>query len=102
MRYTENINLKKPSYKDCVNVSDLNDNFDVIDEKLASVATKQYVDSAIAEATENIQIPSEQPFVVGTDEPMDNTKLWIDTTEDTGGLKYYDGTAWEPVPVSYA
>lgn len=41
-------------------------------------------------------------FFAGASEP-DNTKLlWIDTTETTGGLKYYNGTAWAHVPVAFA
>lgn len=39
------------------------------------------------------------PFHAGTTAPTDTAQLWIDTTPDTGGLKYYNGTAWVPVPV---
>lgn len=39
-------------------------------------------------------------FAYGTEAPTTN-KLWIDTTPDTGGLKYYNGTEWEHVPVAY-
>lgn len=27
--------------------------------------------------------------------------LWIDTTASTGGLKYYNGSAWVHVPVAW-
>lgn len=47
------------------------------------------------------QLPSLCPFVVGTSEPEDTLKLWIDTTANTGGLKYWNGSAWVSVPVSY-
>lgn len=39
------------------------------------------------------------PFYVGTTEPSDTTKLWIDTAN---GLKYWDGSAWVIVPVGYS
>ena len=45
------------------------------------------------------QLPSLAPFVAGTSPPADRTKLWIDTTANTGGLKYWNGSAWVPVPV---
>lgn len=47
------------------------------------------------------QLPSLCPFVVGASAPADRLKLWIDTTANTGGLKYFNGSAWVPVPVSY-
>lgn len=47
------------------------------------------------------QLPSMCPFVVGTSAPEDKLKLWIDTTADTGGLKYFNGSTWVSVPVSY-
>lgn len=47
------------------------------------------------------QLPSLCPYVVGTAEPADKLKLWIDTTPETGGLKYFNGSAWVNVPVSY-
>ena len=39
-------------------------------------------------------------YEAGPTAPTDTGILWIDTTETTGGLKYHDGTAWVPVPVS--
>ena len=48
------------------------------------------------------QLPSLCPFVAGDSAPEDTLKLWIDTTENTGGLKYYNGSAWVHVPVAYA
>ena len=47
------------------------------------------------------QLPSLAPFGVGTGAPADKTKLWIDTTPNTGGLKYWNGSAWVHVPVAY-
>ena len=47
------------------------------------------------------QLPSLSPFVAGASAPSDKTKLWIDTTASTGGLKYWDGSAWVAVPVAY-
>lgn len=40
-------------------------------------------------------------FYVGTSAPGDTKLLWIDTTASTGGLKYYNGSAWTHVPVAY-
>lgn len=41
-------------------------------------------------------------FHAGTSAPADKTKLWIDTTAGTGGLKYWTGSAWTTVPVAYS
>ena len=41
------------------------------------------------------------PFAAGTSAPADKTQLWIDTTDGTGGLKYWNGSAWVAVPVAY-
>lgn len=38
-------------------------------------------------------------FSVGSIPPENTKLLWIDTAEETGGLKYYDGSAWTAVPV---
>lgn len=38
-------------------------------------------------------------FFAGPNPPGDTGRLWIDTTEGAGGLKYYDGSAWTAVPV---
>lgn len=40
-------------------------------------------------------------FAAGTAPPSDTKLLWIDTTANTGGLKYWDGSAWVAVPVGY-
>ena len=55
-------------------------------------ATKKYVDDKVSEAG---------GFEVGTTAPTNTKKLWIDTNSTTGGLKYYNGTSWVAVPVSY-
>ena len=39
-------------------------------------------------------------FYAGTSAPSDKTQLWIDTTANTGGLKYWNGSAWAHVPVT--
>lgn len=41
-------------------------------------------------------------FSAGTTAPADKSLLWIDTTAGTGGLKYWNGSAWVTVPVAYA
>lgn len=40
-------------------------------------------------------------YYAGTSAPSDKTQLWIDTTATTGGLKYWNGSAWVHVPVAY-
>lgn len=47
------------------------------------------------------QLPSLAPYVAGASAPSDRTKLWIDTNATTGGLKYWNGSAWTHVPVAY-
>lgn len=41
-------------------------------------------------------------FHTGTTAPTNINLLWIDTNPTTGGLKYYNGTSWVVVPVSYS
>lgn len=40
-------------------------------------------------------------FEASSTPPERTDLLWIDTTPDTGGLKYHNGSAWVPVPVLY-
>lgn len=42
-----------------------------------------------------------QPYVAGTSAPTNNKLFWLDTTATTGGLKYYNGSAWVAVPFQY-
>lgn len=46
-------------------------------------------------AAERIQI-----FAAGASAPERTDILWVDTTPVTGGLKYYDGSAWAHVPTA--
>ena len=44
-------------------------------------------------------------IIIGGSQPTsaaDKKKLWVDTTAVTGGLKYWNGSAWVVVPVAYA
>lgn len=41
-------------------------------------------------------------FHIGSTPPANTNLLWIDTTNVTGGLKYYNGSSWVHVPVAYA
>lgn len=50
----------------------------------------------ISEAVSNVN-----PYVIGTTAPTNTSKLWIDTTATTGGLKYYNGSAWVHVPTAF-
>lgn len=47
-----------------------------------------------------VTVDALQLFAYGATPPTTN-KLWIDTTPNTGGLKYYNGSSWEHVPVAY-
>lgn len=42
------------------------------------------------------------PFHAAASPPENTNLLWIDTTESSGGLKYYNGSGWATVPVRYA
>ena len=50
----------------------------------------------------NIPAAISEVFYAGTSAPSNTKLLWIDTTETTGGLKYYNGTEWVVVPVAYS
>lgn len=41
-----------------------------------------------------------QLFTAGSSAPERTDVLWIDTTPETGGLKYHDGSSWVHVPTS--
>lgn len=56
--------------------------------------SKAYVDEAISGFSTEI-------YGLGTTPPTNTNLLWIDTTADTGGLKYYNGSSWVHVPVAY-
>lgn len=58
------------------------------------LATETYVDNAVA----NVMT---QAFHAGTSAPSNTSLLWIDTTANTGGLKYHNGNGWVHVPVAY-
>lgn len=51
--------------------------------------------------TDLVEVKDRLAFVVGSAAPEDKTKLWIDTGAESGGLKYWNGTAWVHVPVAY-
>lgn len=49
----------------------------------------------------NIPAAISEIFYAGTSAPSNTKLLWIDTTATTGGLKYYNGSAWVHVPVAF-
>lgn len=57
----------------------------------------------IQEALDEVaaQVKEKTAFSVGAAAPSNTKLLWIDTNASTGGLKYYNGTAWVHVPVAY-
>ncbi len=59
MQYTANYNLKKPEGTDIVNIDDLNDNADILDQKLKEVENK--ADSAPPNSVNDAAIGSRTP-----------------------------------------
>ena len=47
-------------------------------------------------------ITSIQIYTYGATAPSNTKLLWNDTNTATGGLKYYNGSAWVHVPVAYS
>lgn len=59
MKYTSNYNLKKPEGTDIVNIDDLNDNADILDQKLKEVENK--ADNAPPNSVNDAAIGSRTP-----------------------------------------
>ena len=49
----------------------------------------------------NAQLNLIDHFQYGFTAPSNTKLLWIDTNEDVGGLKYYNGSEWVHVPISW-
>ena len=49
----------------------------------------------------SIDVSFSKAYVIQSSAPGNTDLLWIDTNASTGGLKYYNGTAWVTVPVGY-
>lgn len=62
--------------------------------------TAQDVGAAPANHGHSFESLSGRVFHAGTSAPANTGLLWIDTTANTGGLKYHNGSAWVHVPVS--
>ena len=58
-------------------------------------------DVAAANHSHSFESLSGKVFHAGTSAPANKGLLWVDTTANTGGLKYYNGSAWVHVPVAY-
>ena len=66
-------------------------------------ATKKYVDDKVASVnTGSGTTGIAKAFEMGTVAPSNTNLLWIDTNTTTGGLKYFNGSAWTHVPVAYS
>lgn len=63
--------------------------------------TAEDVGAAAASHSHSFENLSGNVFHAGTTAPSNKGLLWIDTTANTGGLKYYNGSAWVHVPVAY-
>ena len=57
--------------------------------------------AAAASHSHSFESLSGKVFSAGKTAPSNKGLLWIDTTANTGGLKYYNGSAWVHVPVAY-
>lgn len=57
--------------------------------------------AADASHSHSFESLSGKVFHAGTTAPSNTGLLWIDTTANTGGLKYHNGSAWVHVPVAY-
>lgn len=62
--------------------------------------TMQVARAAQAELAEKKAV-GWKPFFAGTSAPSDTNQLWIDTNANTGGIKFWNGSAWVAVPVAY-
>lgn len=69
-----------------------------VDSALSSTSTNPVQNKVIYNALQSVQTAV---FSAGTTAPSNTKLLWIDTTATTGGLKYYNGSAWVYVPVAY-
>ena len=63
----------------------------------ATAATKSEMQTALAEK----KAVGWKPFFAGTSAPSDTNQLWIDINANTGGIKFWNGSAWVAVPVAY-
>ena len=63
--------------------------------------TAQDVGAVASGHSHSFESLSGKVFHAGTAAPSNKGLLWIDTTANTGGLKYHNGTAWVHVPVAY-
>lgn len=70
-----------------------------VEEALAqlpeNVASVEYVNSQIANLVTDI-------WSYGATAPSNTKLFWIDSNTTTGGLKYYNGSAWVHVPVAWS
>ena len=69
-----------------------------------SVATQSangLMSAADKKKLDGIATGASAPFIAQSSAPSNTKTLWIDTTAGTGGLKYYNGSAWVSVPVAY-
>lgn len=68
MEYTENYNLKKPDMNDTASISDINENMDIIDQKLKEAGQSEQLQSDVTEIKNDIGSPediSTSPTIFG-------------------------------------
>lgn len=72
-----------------------------------TLATKTYVSEQLSDYSTTAELNEKLSEIVtdiwtnSSTEPENTKLLWIDPTDTTGGLKYYNGTAWVHVPVAW-
>ncbi len=109
MEYTENYNLKKPDMNDTASISDINENMDIIDQKLKEAGQSEQLQSDVTEIKTDIGSPSDissSPTIFGKLAEIKETLTTkfseiiskitsidskIGTTTDTGGTSSAGG-----------
>ena len=84
-------------------IQSLNAQVTELDNQVRTTITegKNEIENKTAEALEAISAAIPMLFTASAEAPSDTRLLWIDTTANTGGLKYYNGTSWVHVPVAW-
>lgn len=111
MIYLGKLKIKTPSgWEEIKNLDELTVNTklqtNVTPSSDNDVVNKNYLDLKIQEINKVVAESGGVFIANGTEDynpPVENqAKLWIDTNPKTGGLKYYNGSAWVYVPVAFS
>ena len=72
---------------------------DDIDGLDASAAELNYMKGVTSSVQAQLNAKMDSVIHYGVTSPSNTKLLWLDTNQDTGGLKYYNGSAWIHVPM---